>query len=49
VQEKKERCPEVNYTYELQCELVAGHDGWHAFNWLDGSGEACRWPGPSIP
>jgi hypothetical protein len=51
VQEKKERCPEVDLTYERQCELEAGHDGWHGFmwDWNDRSQGANCWPGPSLP
>jgi hypothetical protein len=47
--EKKERCPEINWTYEHQCELIAEHDGWHAFPYRDGTDDVCRWPGPSLP
>jgi hypothetical protein len=43
-QAARDQCPEVNWTFERRCELPAGHDGWHAFHWADGSG-VNRWPG----
>jgi hypothetical protein len=41
------RCPEVNLTFERQCEQPAGHDGWHGFmwDWNDREQGANWWPG----